>query len=400
MVNEINYSEKYDVFLSYRRDGGETMAVLLHDRLVAKGYSVFLDIESLNSGSFNNKLLSVIENCTDVVVVCSKGSLDRCNNEGDWVRMEIAHALKNGKNVVPIFLRDFKWPDILPDDMEALRVQNGVNANSTEYFDAAVDRLAGKFLQSAPQASATKKTTIPKQPKVKKPLSKKTKGILAVALSLVVVVGVVFGGMALWGKKGNTNGAGSVQNKQNSNSTYDKGIVINGVKWATRNVDKPGTFAANPEDAGMLYQWNRKKAWATTGEVGWDTGWEDYDGITAWEKANDPSPIGWHVPTLDEIKTLFDTDKVNNEWTSINGINGRKFIDRANGSFIFLPSVCSRSSRDGSILSDAGLVGSYWSSTKDHINEALYMRFDSSDTRGWCYDCSLDAALSVRPAAE
>ena len=69
MTNEVNYSEKYDVFLSYRRDGGETMAVLLHDRLVAKGYSVFLDIESLNSGSFNKKLLSVIENCTDVVVV-------------------------------------------------------------------------------------------------------------------------------------------------------------------------------------------------------------------------------------------------------------------------------------------------------------------------------------------
>ena len=36
------------------------------------------------------------------------------------------------------------------------------------------------------------------------------------------------------------------------------GVVINGVRWATRNVDKPGTFAANPEDAGMLYQWNRK----------------------------------------------------------------------------------------------------------------------------------------------
>jgi len=216
MTNEVNYSEKYDIFLSYRRDGGETMAVLLHDRLVAKGYSVFLDIESLNSGSFNKKLLSVIEGCTDVVVVCSKGSLDRCINEGDWVRMEIVHALKNGKNVVPIFLRDFHWPDALPEDMEALRVQNGVNANSTEYFDAAVDRLADKFLQSTPQASATKKPKIQKQPKVKEPLSKTTKGILVIAFSLVVVVGLVFGSMVLWREKGRTE---SPKNGQMTNRT-------------------------------------------------------------------------------------------------------------------------------------------------------------------------------------
>jgi len=38
----------------------------------------------------------------------------------------------------------------------------------------------------------------------------------------------------------------------------ETGVVINGVKWATRNVDKPGTFVANPEDFGMLYQWNRR----------------------------------------------------------------------------------------------------------------------------------------------
>ena len=34
------------------------------------------------------------------------------------------------------------------------------------------------------------------------------------------------------------------------------GVLINGVCWATRNVDAPGTFAENPEDPGMMYQWN------------------------------------------------------------------------------------------------------------------------------------------------
>ncbi|MCL1824274.1 MAG: TIR domain-containing protein, partial [Oscillospiraceae bacterium] len=116
-------SKKYDVFLSYRRDGGETTAILLRDRLVSKGYNVFLDIESLNSGSFNKKLLSVIEDCVDFIVVCSKGSLDRCINEDDWVRLEIAHALNNNKNVVPVMLRGFEWPDVLPAEIDALRTQ-------------------------------------------------------------------------------------------------------------------------------------------------------------------------------------------------------------------------------------------------------------------------------------
>jgi hypothetical protein len=174
------------------------MAILLRDRLAAKGYRVFLDIESLNSGSFNKRLLEVIENCTDVVVVCSKGSLDRCVNEGDWVRTEIAHALKHGKNVVPVMLRGFEWPDVLPDDMEELRMQNGVNANSHEYFDAAIDRLAEKFLQSQPHSPTAKR---PSPPKVKAPHTKKTKGIIGVA-SLAVAIALVLGGIALFGDKG------------------------------------------------------------------------------------------------------------------------------------------------------------------------------------------------------
>jgi len=38
----------------------------------------------------------------------------------------------------------------------------------------------------------------------------------------------------------------------------ETGVVINGVTWATRNVDAPGTFVANTKDAGMFYQWNSK----------------------------------------------------------------------------------------------------------------------------------------------
>jgi len=199
-----NYSDKYDVFLSYRRDGGETMAILLRDRLSAKGYRVFLDIESLNSGRFNEKLFSVIEECTDVIFVCSKNSLDRCINEGDWVRMEIAHALKHGKNIVPVLLRGFEWPDTLPGDIDALRMQNGINAGSNEYFDAAIDRLATKFLASVPAAppdSVSEKRESSVKPFAEDaPPAQKTKKVWAYVASLVLLVALAVGGIAFWGK--------------------------------------------------------------------------------------------------------------------------------------------------------------------------------------------------------
>ena len=80
------------------------------------------------------------------------------------------------------------------------------------------------------------------------------------------------------------------------------GVVINGVRWATRNVDMPGTFAANPESAGMLFQWNRRQGWAATGNI---TGWDStYAGGTEWARANDPCPPGWRVPTNEEFRLL------------------------------------------------------------------------------------------------
>ena len=121
---------------------------------------------------------------------------------------------------------------------------------------------------------------------------------------------------------------------------YDEGVIINGVKWATRNVASPGTFANKPEDAGMIYQWNRKVAWTATGNVaGWDSSYPVGD---TWEEASDPSPAGWRVPTFGEIESLLDAENVNREWTTEKGINGMRFTDKSAGNSIFLPAVGER----------------------------------------------------------
>lgn len=69
---------KYDIFISYRRDGGEFLGKSLYDKLTDAGYRVFFDVESLRSGKFNTQLYQVIAECQDFILLLPKGALDRC----------------------------------------------------------------------------------------------------------------------------------------------------------------------------------------------------------------------------------------------------------------------------------------------------------------------------------
>ena len=161
----------------------------------------------------------------------------------------------------------------------------------------------------------------------------------------------------------------------------DKGVVINGVKWATRNIDAPGTFAATPESSGMFYQWNRKIGWSTTDQmVNSDNGtaWDatNPEG-TEWTAANDPCPAGWRVPTHSENISLLDTAKVNKIWTTHNDIGGILFTDKATGDTLFLPAAGYRNGSDG-MLGNVGSNGYYWSSTQYTENYAYYLKVSNN----------------------
>ena len=184
-------------------------------------------------------------------------------------------------------------------------------------------------------------------------------------------------------------------NAYGQSNTTDPGVVINGVKWATRNVAAPGTFAAEPEDSGMFYQWNRKKAWSATGDViGWDSSTPSGN---SWTKSNDPSPAGWRVPTSDEIKKLLDTNKVSHVWTIQNGVFGRKFTDKVTGNSLFLPAAGYRSISDGTLY-NAGSNGHYWSSTA-HDDDIAYSLHFYSGNADWYY-YPRKSGQSVRAVAE
>ena len=185
-------------------------------------------------------------------------------------------------------------------------------------------------------------------------------------------------------------------------NTFDEGVVINGVKWATRNVDNSGTFTANPEDVGMFYQWNSKIGWSSTDPMistNDEATWKILTPPTNnhWKKNNDPSPTGWRVPTLNEIKKLLDINKVSHEWTTVNDIGGMKFTDITTGNSIFLPAAGLRYPNKS--LSYV-MPGNYWSSTQNtgSTSYEFYLGFGYGFAKWYNMDCC--CGFSVRSVAE
>jgi len=174
-----------------------------------------------------------------------------------------------------------------------------------------------------------------------------------------------------------------------------EGVIINGVKWATCNVAASGTFAQNPEDAGMFYQWNVAIGWSATDPTehipvkNWNA---IYSTATEWEITCNVCPAGWRVPTRVELESLFSS--IHNE-TSLNGVNGREF-GKGNNT-IFLPAVGFRFDCNGALLA-RGICGSYWSSTAYDANYAYVMDFHSAE-KGTYYT-NKSYGCSVRCVAE
>ena len=132
------------IFISYRRSGGDVTAKLICESLKNRGYTVFFDYDALKGGPFDKRLLSAIEGCKDFLLVLPEGGLDRCEDEEDWVRLEIAHALKHKKNIIPVMLPGFAFPKKLPDDIDAVRFYNGVRF-LMDYYDAVIDKIVEKL---------------------------------------------------------------------------------------------------------------------------------------------------------------------------------------------------------------------------------------------------------------
>ncbi|OCT91091.1 NAD(+) hydrolase SARM1 isoform X2 [Xenopus laevis] len=138
-----------DVFISYRRSTGSQLASLLKVHLYLHGFNTFIDVEKLEAGKFEDKLIHSVVSARNFVLILSAGALDKCmgdNDLKDWVHKEIVTALDNSKNIIPV-TDHFEWPDpmTLPEDMRAVLKFNGIKW-SHEYQDATIEKII-RFLQ-------------------------------------------------------------------------------------------------------------------------------------------------------------------------------------------------------------------------------------------------------------
>ena len=182
--------------------------------------------------------------------------------------------------------------------------------------------------------------------------------------------------------------------------TTDEGVVVNGIRWATRNVNAPGTFTRNPEDAGMFFQWGRNVGWSSTdpmfnsqGGTTWST-----QGFfhSFWSSHIDPCPIGWRIPNTAELMALGE-----GRWTDnygVRGVAGRVFGTAEE--YVFFPATRSRSSWNGFLVYDERVR--YWGNRRyGHLWGDPASLMDFVYWGGWVtHSSNIDMAIPVRCVAE
>ena len=166
-----------------------------------------------------------------------------------------------------------------------------------------------------------------------------------------------------------------------------------GLKWAKCNVG-----AKTETDYGDYFQWGEIEPHDADTPYDWANykygdGWnfskyntltlcgETPDGKTTLDLEDDAARANmggdWRMPTQTEIQELLDN--TTNEWVidfNGSGVNGMKFISKANGNSIFIPASGFRA---GSLFNSQGNSGYVWSSSLNSIypNYAWNLYFDS-----------------------
>ena len=362
------------IFVSYAHRNSEI--VFRHiTRLREEGFRIWYD-EGIDPGTdWSDEIAKALVNSTTFLVFVSPEMVESHN-----VKKEIVFALSRKKHMIAAHIAETTLPDGL--DMQLSNIQALLE---NRFIDK--EKFYEQLFASLPATTRGDKTTATNNNKTSKVSLKSSWLRKLFAGDNKVSEQQIIEDSNIKIKKLTRSPTSARPLQINTTDSNKKtiGIEINGVIWAPCNVDVPGTFAANPEDTGMFYQWNRKKAWPTTGEVSdWDYTVPEGD---TWEKSNDPSPAGWRVPTDDEVDKLLDKEKVTDEWITLNGIKGKKFTDKTNDLSIFLP-VAGYRVESCKIYIDPhfGLYGSYWNREQEDDNCAHGLEFFGNgyaDNDGW-----------------
>lgn len=178
------------IFINYRRQDSEGYVGRLYDRLMQqfKHEDIFMDVDSIKPGvDFVQTLEDAVTACDIFIAVIGpqwstitdEAGQRRLDQWNDFVRIEIASALKQNKYVIPVLVGRARMPnpDELPDDLKLLARRNAIEL-SHQRFSYDMDKLISTLLAAMPAQGSTK----PHDPEK---ISSKAAAIKQVRLDLV-----------------------------------------------------------------------------------------------------------------------------------------------------------------------------------------------------------------------
>ena len=116
--------------------------------------------------------------------------------------------------------------------------------------------------------------------------------------------------------------------RRNASNRVEEGVVINGVRWATRNADGLRAFVSSPEAPGGFYESTFVRRNGDHRVSRSNRARDRYTlrrgsgHLTRGGGTWNPCPPGWRLPTIPEFESLIAVGSV---WTAVNGVNGRLF---------------------------------------------------------------------------
>jgi tetratricopeptide (TPR) repeat protein len=136
------------VFICYRRSVSSFIARAIFNDLVHHGYDVFMDVESIDAGTFDTIILNQIAARAHFLIILTPGTVEQFMQPEDWLRRETEHAIDLKRNVIPVLVNDFSFEANAAYFTGKLAELPRYNALPLyhEYFDEAMTRLRQRFL--------------------------------------------------------------------------------------------------------------------------------------------------------------------------------------------------------------------------------------------------------------
>lgn len=198
-------SEK--IFISYRREDTSGESGRLKDKLeqVFGKENIFYDVETLEAGlNFDESIAKALNESKVLLAmigphwlkVVDSNGVKRIQKNEDWVRKEIAEALKRNLRVIPILVNGADMPDSqeLPEDLKELTLRHAQELTSSRWnYDVGeLTKVLEKIIKvrPIPGPQPTPRPVVPPGPKPKSWWAKNYLWALGGLVGFMILIGM------------------------------------------------------------------------------------------------------------------------------------------------------------------------------------------------------------------